>query len=124
VLQVDGERPPAATGDGVGAGALTDGPCPVDAHDFGAHVGEQHPAEGTRADSAELDHLHAVQRSHMSGEATGVGYQEPPPPPPPPPPEKPPPPENPLPPDVDGGVDVSVPALETVKLFIVLANNA
>ena len=49
-------------------------------------------------------------------------YQEPPPPPPPPPPEKPPPekPDDPLEPEVDGGVDASVPALATVKLLMAL----
>src|ERR687897_3874941 len=47
--------------------------------------------------------------------------QLPPPPPPAPPPEKPPP-EKPLDPDVDGGVDVSVPDVETVKPSIALEN--
>ena len=62
--------------------------------------------------------------SHVRREATGARYQEPPPPPPPPPPEKPPPekPEDPLEPDVDGGVDTNVPALATVKLLIAPEN--
>src|SRR5262249_3064658 len=48
-----------------------------------------------------------------------TGYQLPPPPPPAPPPENPPP-ENPLEPVVDGGVDVSVPDVDTVKPSIAL----
>jgi hypothetical protein len=51
-----------------------------------------------------------------------AGYQLPPPPPPAPPPEKPPPEEKPLDPDVDGGVEVSVPDVDTVKPSIALEN--
>ena len=52
-----------------------------------------------------------LARVVLEREATGgPRYQEPPPPPPPPPPENPPP-QKPLEPDVDGGDDVSVPAL-------------
>ncbi len=52
----------------------------------------------------------------------GVAHQEPPPPPPPPPPENPPPEEKPLDPEVDGGVEVSVPDVVTVKPLIALEN--
>ena len=130
VLQVDGHRPPAARRDGVGSGAAPERLGAVDAHDLRPHVGEELARERPRADAAELDDLDTLERSHACllvvarREATGVGYQDPPPPPPPPPPENPPPenPDDPLEPEVDGGVDTSVPALATVKLLIAPEN--
>src|SRR5439155_10937343 len=68
-------------------------------------------------------YLDLSQREHAANTwpTPGAGYQLPPPPPPAPPPENPPP-EKPLEPDVDGGVDVNVPDVETVKPSIALEN--
>ncbi len=128
VLQIDGHRPAAARRHRIGAGTTAERLGAVDAHDLGAHVGQELARERAGADPAELDDPHTLERSHTCllvvarREATGVRYQEPPPPPPPPPPEKPPPekPDDPLEPDVDGGVDTRVPALATVKLLMAL----
>ena len=46
----------------------------VDAHDLGAHVGEQHSGEGRRPDAGHLDDLEAGQRTH---DAAPVGVLRP-----------------------------------------------
>ena len=79
---------------GCAAAARSDRSCPVSA-----------------ADASGCTDLMTAGRRRM----TARPYQEPPPPPPPPPPEKPPPPLKPLDPEVDGGVEVSVPAVVIVK---------
>jgi hypothetical protein len=63
VLEVDGDRE-LPTVEEIGVGAGTTGPGAVDADDAGAEVGEDHPAEGGRADPCELDDRHALQRTH------------------------------------------------------------
>ena len=67
VLEVDTDRPPPAVHRlevRLVEHARVDLPGPVDAHDVGAHVGEQHPGERPRPDAGQLDDLHALQRSH------------------------------------------------------------
>ena len=67
VLQVDADRAPAAVQRlevRLVERRRVDLLRPVDAHDVGAHVGEQHPGERARPDPGELDDLHALQRSH------------------------------------------------------------
>src|SRR4029079_7730196 len=54
--------------------------CPVDTHDVGAHVGEQHPGERARSDAGQLDDLHTRKRScHASlrsdGAVKAAGYR-------------------------------------------------
>jgi hypothetical protein len=65
----------------------------------------------------------AARRRSRRERAHGVRYHEPPPPPPPPPPENPPP-EKPEDPDVEGGVEVSVPALAMVNPLMAPENAA
>jgi hypothetical protein len=75
VLEVDGDRAPAAVeqlGGVVGAGAdEAAAPDAVDAQDVGAEVGEQHRAEGPRADAADLDDADPGERAaHAAGSSS------------------------------------------------------
>ena len=67
VLEVDADGAPAAVQRlevGLVERRRIDLLTAVDPNDVGAHVGEQHPRERSRADSRELDDLDALQRSH------------------------------------------------------------
>src|SRR5262249_6402658 len=71
VLEVDGDVAAAAQQQiearvvavAVGGGADIGGA--IDAHDFGAHIGEQHRAKRRRTDAGQLDDLDPCERSHI-----------------------------------------------------------
>src|SRR5262249_40804482 len=59
-LEVELERQPAARDDVFGPSLAAR---PLEAHDIGSHVGEQHGRIGRRAQSGELKHAQSAQRS-------------------------------------------------------------